>query len=200
MSTSHADINVIQKILKEREAKRRAEQLRSAVFALVVGLIGLVVSLFQITNIFGSKAKRPDTVTVEVSGFRSQLETLDARVTRVDDLVKALTKPDPATSLSVEQQKLNSQINALDERLKKIESVILESPERALSIPMLKKDIEASAKRAEEYRTASRADIDRLYEQQKWILGGIGGVLIAIIGGAITIILRSLPKGRGEDI
>lgn len=200
MSTSHADINDIQKILKEREAKRRAEQLRSAVFALVVGLIGLVVSLFQISNIFGSKAKRPDTVTVEVSGFRSQLETLDARVTRVDDLVKALTKPDPATSLSVEQQKLNSQINALDERLKKIESVILESPERALSIPMLKKDIEASAKRAEEYRTASRADIDRLYEQQKWILGGIGGVLIAIIGGAITIILRSLPKGRGEDI
>lgn len=84
-------------------------------------------------------------------------------------------------------------------RLKSIESAILESPERALSIPLLRKDIAESAKRVEEYRIASRFETDRLYEQQKWMLGGIGTVLLAVIGGAITIIFRSLPNGRGDD-
>ena len=196
---SEAEYESLRNTLKNREAKHRSEQLKSAVVVLVVGVAGLVASVSQINDLFGVKAKKSDTAFMEVIGVRSHLETLDSRLTRVDDLVKALTKPDPAASISVEQQKLSFQMNSLDERLKKIESVILESPERALSIPLLRKDIGEAVKRAEEYRAASRSDIDRLYEQQKWMLGGIGTVLLAVIGGAITIIFRSLPKVKVDE-
>lgn len=161
--------------------------------------VALITAVSQIGNLFENKAKRPDVALTDISGIRSQIQTIEARLTRVDDLVKGLSTPNPAASISIEQEKLGAQIAAMNGRLKSIESAILESPERALSIPLLRKDIAESAKRVEEYRIASRFETDRLYEQQKWMLGGIGTVLLAVIGGAITIIFRSLPNGRGDD-
>jgi hypothetical protein len=52
----------------------------------------------------------------------------------------------------------------------------------------------------EELRVQGKSEMDRLYDQQKWILGGIGTVLLAVAGGAITIILRTLPKGDKESV
>lgn len=199
MDNSKSEIESLKRALYERNARHRAWRLRFAWFILISSILGVVFLFYLAGDVYRSGEKMQGNDNVEISKLRSQLEILNNRVTRTDDLVKALAKPDPAAPITLEQQKLNSQMNSLDERLNKIESAILESPERALSIPLLRKDIGESAKRMEEYRAASQSDIARLYEQQRWMLGGIGTVLLAVIGGAITIIFRSLPKVKTGD-
>lgn len=194
---SEVDIEALKREIKAKEARRRAEVLKAAAAALAASVIGLVVSVTQISNLFDGKAKRQDTALADISALRSQIQSLDARLARLDDLSRALSVP--GTSISLEQRQLAGRIAALDERLKSIEGAVIESPERALSIPLLRKDIAESIKRVDEYRLASRSETDRLYEQQKWILGGIGTVLLAVIGGAITIIFRSLHKYKADD-
>lgn len=197
MEKSEVDIEALKREIKAKEARRRAEVLKAAAAALAASVIGLVVSVTQISNLFDGKAKRQDTALADISALRSQIQSLDARLARLDDLSRALSVP--GTSISLEQRQLAGRIAALDERLKSIEGAVIESPERALSIPLLRKDIAESIKRVDEYRLASRSETDRLYEQQKWILGGIGTVLLAVIGGAITIIFRSLHKYKADD-
>lgn len=204
MDKSEADIESLKRELESRDAKRRADQLRSALMALIVSVLGLAgalaTSFSQTDNLFGSKTKRPNPILADISGLQLKLAAMDSQVAQINELVKTLNTPAPMAVISVEQKKMASELTAIDDRLKRIEAAIIESPERSLSIPLLRKDIDESARRAEEYRAASRSDIDRLYEQQKWMLGGIGTVLLAVIGGAITVIFRSLPKAKGDDV
>lgn len=193
------EIEALKREVKARDAKRRMAVLQSAAAIVLISTIGLVISFSQFISLFENKIKKPDISPNVVVALQSDLQTLEGRLTKMAEQITSLTTPNHEISVSVEQQRLASSLEATDQRLKKLESAILESPERALSIPLLRKDIDESAKRVEEYRASSRADFDRLYEQQKWILGGIGTVLLAIIGGAVTIIFRSLPKiGKDE--
>ncbi len=194
---SEVSIDVLISEIKAKEARRKAEMIRTASVTLAACFIGLGASVTQMTNLFAGKAKGPDTALADTSAMRSQIQSIDTRLARLDDLSKTLSVPGPETS--IEQKKLAVQTAALDERLKIIEGAVIESPERALSIPLLRKDIAESMKRVEEIRAANRSEIDRLYEQQRWILGGIGTFLLAGIGGLSTIILRSLKKSKGED-
>ena len=199
MEKAAVEIEGLKQVLHAKEVKRKSDLLKGAVVALFLSTGSLLALFFQIDILFGNITKRPDAAPIDVSDLHLQIQAIDARLTRVNDLVKAMSKPNSEASTSIEQANLANQMATLDDRLKSIESAILDSPERALSIPLLRKDIAETAKRVEEYRASGRSDTDRLYEQQKWILGGVGTVLLAVIGGAVTIIFRSLPKGKTDD-
>jgi hypothetical protein len=198
-------VQELERAVKERmsvrEARERAEKLKSAVFAALAALLGVVgvgVSLFQLLQDrpLPSTDEIPPPIVLQI---RRELENLKSELSESRATVLALQKPSSEIGLSTEQAKITSTIVSFEKRLSAIESAILESPERALSIPLIRKDVGDLSKRSEEFRSTVKAEIDRLYEQQKWMLGGIGTVLLAITGGAITIILRSLPRSKEAD-
>lgn len=96
--------------------------------------------------------------------------------------------------------KIAADVESLNNRMNSLSMAIMASPERAIAIPLLRRDIDGISQRMEELRIQGKSDMDRLYEQQKWMLGGIGTVLLAVAAGAISIILRSLPKGDKESV
>jgi len=183
-----------------KERRRRINSMQAAVVALLTGLIGFTVSVTQFTNLFEKrsvdKAHGSGFVT---DGLREKLDELEKQVTKDAELFKIATKPTQDTALSIRQEQISSEVRLLDERLSSLEKAIKDSPEKALAIPLMRKDIDESTRRLEEYRSANHSEIERLYDQQKWMLGGIGTVLLAVIGGAVSIIFRSLPKIGRDD-
>lgn len=67
-----------------------------------------------------------------------------------------------------------------------IETAIQESPERAMSIPMLRRDLTALQGDLRDGNLATRAEIDRIYDLGKWLLGLFGTMAIGILGIATT--------------
>lgn len=87
---------------------------------------------------------------------------------------------------------LNSEVAQLTSRVELIEKSISDNPERALSIPLLRRDIDELTRTVETYRVSAKADSDRLWGQQNTILQGIGALLLAVAVAAVTILYRAI--------
>jgi hypothetical protein len=141
-------------------------------------------------------------------GLRIKIQdpTAEAKFNQFEERLRALEvstrvrKPSTQNGQEVAPVKIAADVASLNNRMNSLSTAILASPERALAIPLLRRDIDGISKRMEELRVQGKSEMDRLYDQQKWILGGIGTVLLAVAGGAITIILRTLPKGDKESV
>jgi hypothetical protein len=185
----------------EREMKARADRLRVAAVVAILSTVSAIVAGFQFFDVFKEKPSLP-VISVgpeAVVALRGDVQALKKEMADIRAAATAPHNVPPDSVLAAEQAKQAASVQGIEKRLSALEAAILESPERALSIPLLRKEVVDSSKRSEEYRLSIRTEIDRLYEQQKWMLGGIGAVLVAIAGGAVTIVLKSLPKEKETE-
>jgi hypothetical protein len=180
------------------ERKRKSQVLISATIVLIGSVLGmtasLVASFSSDLSRSGLRITLPDSTSSEAKFDRleARLRTLEASVNKT----KAFSQNVPGQV----PVKIAADVESLNNRMNSLSMAILASPERAIAIPLLRRDIDGISKRMEELRIQGKSDMDRLYEQQKWMLGGIGTVLLAVAAGAISIILRSLPKGDKESV
>jgi hypothetical protein len=190
----------MRRLLEKREAAARSERLRISAIILMLSFAGAVFSGYKFYDLVRSKKTDPllfsDSKMLTIAlGEIAQLKQ------DVSDLRRTVAMPvpvKPESQLTAEQARLSGLFDKLDHRLSSLEAAILESPEKSLSIPLLRKEVGDVSKRVDESRTLFKVEIDRLYELQKWMLGGIGAVLVTVAGSAVTILLRSLPKAKDE--
>lgn len=185
------------KDLTQLEARRKATTQQAAIVANFIAFTGFAVVTYIIS--FGSgdlfrKAQAPETSKV----LLGRLDRQAMRIKALEQQVLSISTSKPGSQLNATSRS-SAEIAALTMQLQALNSAIMTSPEKSLAIPLLRKDVDAIAKRLEEIQDQGQSEVNRLYEQQKWILGGIGAVLLAIAGGATTIILRSLPKANNND-
>ncbi|WP_043249949.1 hypothetical protein [Pseudomonas knackmussii] len=110
----------------------------------------------------------------------------------VDQLKRAVFQSAPLPSdqqLALKIDDLKQQMNSLDQRLGKLETAIMASPAKALEIPLLQRDLDSVKASQLTHQAAMAASVDRIYDQNKWLLGGMA---VSIIVLAIT----SLARGR----
>jgi hypothetical protein len=197
-STDEAEVppvfieNLIREYELQAEARRKDTALKSASVTVAITFVGMVAGVFALFTPDGMlRRPSPNISSDYLEAIRKQEDRLNA----LELSLKKMT-PIKANGQKASQSLAITEISTLTARVNNLSAAIMASPEKALAVPLLRRDIDAMAKRVEEVQTQGKADMDRLYEQQKWILGGIGAVLIAVAGGAITIILRSLPNSN----
>lgn len=162
------DVASLLKAIEEKEAKlvamerkRRANSLSSTVVVLVGSLVGVFATTYS-SYIFDVSR-----VTLNPGGnqSRSRFNQLDARLRRLESsadkprVLSNSTSGQATTEIAKDVESLKNRVNSLS-------TAILASPERAIAIPLLRKDIDGISKRMEEYRIQGKSEIDRLYEQQ----------------------------------
>jgi predicted RNase H-like nuclease (RuvC/YqgF family) len=178
-------------IERDLERRRRQKAINTASVVLAITTAGLAsISVFSswTFRVIAPATKTPST---------SEIEQLSARLQKLETSFREASKE--GKSPSDRTSDTSAEIPLLKGKVEALSSAILASPERALAIPLLRRDIDTLSKRIEEAKGQGKADIDRLYEQQKWMLAGIGTVLLAVAGGAVTVIFRSLPIANKED-
>lgn len=55
------------------------------------------------------------------------------------------------------------------------------------------------SKAIEGNKVAVSAELTRIYDQQKWILGGIGTVLFAAVTALLAALFKMILKGKETD-
>lgn len=191
------------------ESARRIRSLKLA--GIMVSLVGASVAMVGVTSQFlgwesnrSSAARAISFLPRDKFASKEDLEGLRASYSNatkmLDSAFNNLDGPTKANDAkTVELSVLKSTVNVIDERLKVLERSISDNPEKALSIPMLRKDQENMAKSIDSNKLAVSEELTRIYDQQKWILGGIGTVLFAAITALLSVLYKMFFKGRDSD-
>lgn len=194
--------------LETKRQESRFKQLKlvltSAALAVVTGITSLVASQWiglesskHVESIFTFGASK------EMFASKSDLESIKAQSELIKDALKKAAErtsvgEGDGASVRLEISVISAKLAEIEKRLATMEKSISDNPEKALSVPMLRKDQDNLSKTFDANRIAFAAEIARVNDLQKWILGGIGSVLVAVIAGLFTFLFTILSKGRGE--
>ena len=94
---------------------------------------------------------------------------------------------------------VSAKIASLETRMGVIEKAILDSPEKALSIPLMKKEQEALTKRILDFNTASRIEMERQYDLIKWAAGGAFTALFTGLFAFIPFVYRRISGANSRE-
>jgi hypothetical protein len=89
---------------------------------------------------------------------------------------------------------LRTEIEKTQSSLSKIEDVILDNPSKALSLPLLQKDMENLRQSYKTDLGATKDEISRIYDLSKWFVGLVCTMVIGLLGLAISNFLQGKKK------
>lgn len=176
----------------------------SAVSVVAVMLMTIASSYFTLTEFVDTKRQSSDWVEILTrqpalsTSEKENLDRINSELKSVNALIESMRvsadKSYPSMDLSV----LDGKLDDLARRLKVLENAISSDPEKALVVPMLRKDHELLAKQFKDSVVAAKLDYDRLWGILMLLLTSIGAAVIALSGWALKSIFTK-PKD-GADL
>ncbi|PYJ49230.1 MAG: hypothetical protein DME85_00445 [Verrucomicrobia bacterium] len=113
----------------------------------------------------------------------------------VSSRVNAITKLPPESQTAVQIAAMKADFVALDKRLKAIEEAVVDSPGKALSVPLLRQELETFKVDTQKGIDSQTKQIDRIYDQNKWFIGLMFTMAIGLIGLAVSNFLQARKVG-----
>jgi len=161
---------------------------KASMAATLIAAIGAAVAGFFTTTLKKPKLEILEPIRVERT-YISELKELSEELTRVKAQMDSLTKLPKTASVSAKIAEIESRLSAFDKKIDVLNRVILQSPEKALEIPMLKRDIASLQVQYENATKSLEREISRAYETIKWVIG-------TIVLGILALAASAFLKGK----
>lgn len=162
-----------------------------------VTLTAIIASFFNFLEF--SQSKNEITIEEISSALeRSWQEDLLIAKAELEQELSSIVSQNPVpegSEVRIKIDQLDRRINEAFEKLEIVEMIsnaIQESPERALSLPIMRRDLDALSEEMADDLISIRGEIDRIYDLGKWFLGLVATMAIGVLGLAIG----NLIKGR----
>ena len=115
------------------------------------------------------------------------LNYLKQEVLTIKNKVDALSNVPEGAPVVAKLKELEVKLISTDEKLSSIRREIMQSPEKALEIPMLRRDIQALQSQYDNATKSLEREISRTYDTVKWVMGTI---VLGLLGLATSIFFR----------
>jgi hypothetical protein len=76
--------------------------------------------------------------------------------------------------------------------MKALDDAIGQSPDKALAVPLLQRDVDNMRESNREELVSTQAEIDRVYDQNKWFIG----LMFTMAVGLVTLAVSNLLQVR----
>lgn len=170
----------------------------------IVSITAALVPLFFLTvKFFGGDFTFEDSSQLKVEKLiqeiRSKNELLKRRTDSIfqeNEQMKSLLDS-AAFKPSQEQIKfldLQNKVNSQEIQIAKLNSVILENPEKAVAIPMLKQKMDNWDKQYDKDTKSIKDEIARVYDMNKWIIGLVFTMLVSLVALNISNLYTKSKK------
>jgi hypothetical protein len=170
----------------------------STILAVTAGVLGATVAFWVVFNAFNTERFLSEQVKITTIPELSQSDIAVLKA-RIDDNQKTLSTLNaqiqhsianipPQSALNLQLQQLSTSVGDINDRLTKLESVILNNPVEALEIPLMQRDIDNIKASEKDGFKSVKESIDRIYDISKWLLGAMA---ISIISLAVGNLLKS---------
>jgi len=176
-------------ISRRRTAKNALTQWLSvfaAGLAVVAGFVMFAVDTYS--KYFRSQPQlvttlNQDRIGKQIAELTNELTAVNDKIKTIDQHINSLSSIPKEAALSIEVQNLKTSTEALGARAEKIESVILQSPSKALELPLLKRDIDTIKESQQSGLAALKDSVDRIYDLNKWLLGAMAVSIVTLAVG-----------------
>jgi N-acetyl-beta-hexosaminidase len=151
----------------------------AAIAAIIAGLTFLVTFSLRPSTLRPTPATplSPSTPIPSVS-------TLNEQMTRLTQRLDALSQPSSAAQVSAQLGTVSATVGDLQHRLSALEGAIVQAPDKALEIPLLRKDLDDLKNQDSSAISALEQNISRQYDLMKWVLGtfvlGLGALVFSV--------------------
>jgi len=179
-----------QKKLWERTTQRAVSQ------GLAVLSAGLAVAVATSTGVFFKQTQRAqvnDYFSAERPEARAAMERAIAEIKERMDKV---TAPVPGKPENARLADIEARLDAVTKKQAELESYIMATPEKALAVPLLRRDLDAQKDSAAQSAASLKANIDQLYDITKWLLGTMA---VSVLGLAFSTFFRNYQVKAGPD-
>lgn len=85
-----------------------------------------------------------------------------------------------------EASEIKHHVSSLSAKLTALENALTVDPSKALAVPILRKDLDNAEKNLKAELLQTRAEIDRMYDQNKWFIGLMFTIALSVLGMAAS--------------
>ena len=185
---------------KEHRISRRLTwqyMLKSLTISISLGAAAAVI-LFIVNESY-NYGKQLAGVERDVDATQNKsLQTLEAQVADLRDELNKTKQVIATTAAGNVQvqfarqlQQVTNDLRKLEEKQGRIEKAILANPAKALEIPLIQRDIEAIKASQQSAGAVLKDSVDRVYDLNKWLLGGMA---VSIMALALSTLLPTKRK------
>lgn len=164
----------------------------------IAGMASSIAAVATISMLFGlisndKKVLSNGDLTEKIIGLQaensrleSEIGSLRAEVNGLLTSVKAISSAPGEHGWKTEAELLGAKLNAASIKLDALETAITADPTKALAIPMLRKDLTNAEKSIKSELMQTKAEIDRMYDQNKWFIGLMFTIALSVLGMAAS--------------
>ena len=194
-------IDKIKPIL-EKEKKSNKIYLLANYISMTIAVLGVVFSIpFLFNDIL---FKKPSKIISQEN--ISNVTTINDRILELEKLYNQISQKLDSVMIidkdgakqtnfnNVEFSQLKYQVTELNTSVKNLENVILDNPEKAISLLLLKQQLENQRDQNEKEYKNTKDEIARVYDINKWIIGLVIAMLVSIITLSISNLLSRNKK------
>jgi hypothetical protein len=176
------------KELELAESRRRWLAIATSVLSACAAFALTTTSFWRIS--FGQPRGDAERSQERLAAIEHRIDAIQVDIAATDKALSEIARPDDTTATGAQIAAVRSHVNDISQRLQIIERGLLESPEKSLSLPLLRADIGRLEESISAHARATADDIDRVYGQNQWFLGLMGTMAIAVFGMALTNLIQ----------
>jgi hypothetical protein len=185
------DIQRVQDEAAEQERRRARKARRSdfivkatATLAIVSGALIFAAILYW--EIMGGAPRfmlsgHNRDILRRLDNLEQEIEQVAESAAQQEALLRAITNAADDADANLQLAEIKARLDAFSERINQYDAAIVEDPTKALSMPLLRRDVENLT----EALNATRNEVDRVYDQNKWFIGLVVTMTISVVGLAI---------------
>ena len=182
-----------QAALSTRERYRFTLISTGATLAAAVGALGSVVLLFAANSdrqdigplLAGATSTKSEQ---QLDAQRKQIEKIRLQYEEIMNRASSSALPRPPEVVA-----LSRRLDAIEAEQSRLSAIISESPEKAVAIPLLRRDIDDVKDNQTQVADALKREIDRVYDLNKWIIGGLA---VGVLGILVRDIFRERASAK----
>lgn len=184
--------SVLQGVRKGKDKKKDTAKKWSNIVAGMASSIAVAATVaMSIGLVFESDSRTLGNkeLTVEVASMKTEvidskvaLKKLENELTEVKVGLNSLSSLPDEQKWKIEVSKLHANVSVLSEKLTALESALTTDPAKALAVPILRKDLENTEKTLKLELLRTRAELERMYDQNKWFIGLMFTIALSVLG------------------
>jgi hypothetical protein len=151
-----------------------------------VGLIALVIGYYSTINPISGMLVFPESQTAQLRDLKTQVNDLTSRLNGLDASIASMSQHPSEANTELQLSNLTTEISDLSNKVSVLDQTILEDPNKAIALPLLQKDLEASQTIYDAKLTALQQSVNQI---NTYVTGFLVVIGLGFLGLAGTFFL-----------
>nr|WP_289622793.1 type I restriction enzyme HsdR N-terminal domain-containing protein [Alcanivorax sp.] len=175
---------------KKVNSKKTAARAWSNIVAGMSSSVAIAIAIVMAMGLFFSEKKTLGNteITSELLSIENKSESLAKEILLLENELSSfknglsyLASLPEGHEWKAEVVEIKHNISLISARLDALEGALTVNPAKALAVPILRKDLDNTEKNLKAELSQTRAEIDRMYDQNKWFIGIMFTIALSVL-------------------